>query len=734
MGIKSTDLLPKINAEGVGTTPKSNLRTDTDMFGGRQGKDLADAGKGMMDVSAQLDAYAKKKADAADLTNRLEIDEGLQQLELDLETQSAERIGKDSKGWAKDAAKFTDKAIQKLRSKREFNSPEEAARADTRLKSMSMRFKAQAEMKEVKRTREYNGVMLGKQLEGYVNSGALNWDNDKAMTRGLGQIETTLKEVYENGHLDSSKGKDGKPSAFDVELQEKQSDYIAKGIVGALAEVDPDSLEISVDIYNEGVAGGQLTGDKKNAARKLIMDSGVETAAQELRDDVREFFPGDLKAQIKYIQDWEDGIMETEGLKSLLEINKLDRLPGDLAEKDADKIQKKEDQAAKDVKEGLPNEAQGIVDTAYVEGDITATKKAIDEATKGNQNLRKEAYTQAEAKHKAEGETKKGEQADALKDAQVDAIDDPKQALEAYQAIKGEEGTLTEKTARVNANKKLEAAVKILTIAHLEKEEKQRVAQNKVDDAKRFDDLATRAEGWKNGDPEITSVDKNGLDSREKTYIDKKIDEAKNPHEKRTGDGGKTLTAYSEVAGAGKFKDMTLREVKVAYEMGVTKEEWDYIQKHWVALNEADDKTGTVKKGPSGMAELQRVKNAAEKLGISLAKNSKKFTEFQIEYDNAVRDEKAVSVEHKAKILDWLVKETGKEIQTVKGKYWFDSHEKVRNMDDGDKADLAERLGMKGQEAIDFAESWNNLIGRLRKDGKEINDKNINDQWAKRKK
>ncbi len=175
-----------------------------------------------------------------------------------------------------------------------------------------------------------------------------------------------------------------------------------------MAEVDPDSLEISVDIYNEGVAGGQLTGDKKNAARKLIMDSGVETAAQELRDDVREFFPGDLKAQIKYIQDWEDGIMETEGLKSLLEINKLDRLPGDLAEKDADKIQKKKDQAAKDVKEGLPNEAQGIVDTAYVEGDITATKKAIDGATKGNQNLRKEAYTQAEAKHKAEGETKKG--------------------------------------------------------------------------------------------------------------------------------------------------------------------------------------------------------------------------------------------------------------------------------------------------------------------------------------
>jgi hypothetical protein len=286
MGIKSTDLLPKINAEGVGTTPKSNLRTDTDMFGGRQGKDLADAGKGMMDVSAQLDAYAKKKADAADLTNTLEIDEGLQQLQSDLERQSADRTKGKAKGWADDAAKYTDKAIQKLRGKREFNSPDEAAKADHKLKTMAMRLKAKADVKEIEQTRQYNGEMITKKLEGSVAAGSSDWADEESMLLREKEISGLVRKSYDNDNMVAEKGTEEEPSAFDIDVKQKVSDYYSNAITGALNTMDLGGVEQAAEIFKHVREKGKVKGQQLSDLSAKIRTASIRVIGKDIADKV----------------------------------------------------------------------------------------------------------------------------------------------------------------------------------------------------------------------------------------------------------------------------------------------------------------------------------------------------------------------------------------------------------------------------------------------------------------
>lgn len=169
MGIKGTDLIPdKVQAQNVGTTPKPNLQVDASMFGGESAKNLTNAGKSMMDISDQLFAYADKKAKAADLTNTLEINEGLGGIGFMVEEESKNKTLGGAKGFSDYINKKIDTEIQRIRKGREFNDPESAARADSKLKSMAMRFKAKADVHEIEQTRQYNGIMLSKQVEGII--------------------------------------------------------------------------------------------------------------------------------------------------------------------------------------------------------------------------------------------------------------------------------------------------------------------------------------------------------------------------------------------------------------------------------------------------------------------------------------------------------------------------------------------------------------------------------------
>lgn len=288
MGIKSTDLLPKINAEGVGTTPKSNLQIDADMFGAKQGKDLSNAGKNMMDMSAAVEAYGKKLGEDNDLKNKLEIENELARFDSEVFDGDG-GIYSQELGDAEDSDKYLEQKMKKLSSlqkNRKYFSEDSQVRTDALIESTktAMRGKVTKHKREQRKTHIDN--MLTQRLKGLVAQGSEDWTYSEEMKIKEGRIADTLKKQLENQGYSTEKGVDGEDSMFDTMLKEQISAYYSNAITAALAADDADGLEIAIEVYDEAMLKRKLTGKPIGALAEAISVGGVKIVAQEISDEI----------------------------------------------------------------------------------------------------------------------------------------------------------------------------------------------------------------------------------------------------------------------------------------------------------------------------------------------------------------------------------------------------------------------------------------------------------------
>ena len=731
MGIKSTDLLPKIQATGAGSTKAQTFQTDTGMFGGIQGKQLSKAGADLGNMAESLRKHGEKIGKVEDMQTSLNVETDITQIESDFFDGeggvNTRKLG-DAKGVTEDLRKKIDKWKSKALKDKSWNTDEGRLRNEASVNQSAVRMMAKAQRIENEELYKDVELKLTTRKDSLVAAGFGDYADDGLIDARRGQIFNNTKALLDHLGVSPKSGTKDDPSIFDTEYAKAISEYNGNVIAGALGTGDTDGLEIAVDIYDKAIASGNLVGKDRNSARKSIMDSGMESTAQELRDEVIEAIPGNLKEQIQYIRDWTSGLEETAGMQALLKFHELDRLPDELTQK----IKERDN---KNLADERPNKAQSELDKVFVDDDITATKKAIDKVTVGDEKLRKEMYTQAESRHKAGKQTKEEMEARKIKDNTAAETDDPEEALAASLAAKG--NTLQERRDFIQGRSDITAKVKKLAVAQLVQADKIAKDKKKADDKVRFDELDKRAE---QGD-KLKAADMEGLTVREKKYIRAAVLEAEmirvNPNHDRVGDGGDSWETYTEKSSDfKKWGDVSLEDLKTDYKYNVTGKQWDSILADWkgnrILLGKA--KAPKADKGASGMTQIARVKASFSKTGLDWKKKGKdEYIAYHTEFDRRVRDGDVKDHDGQQKILDTMLKEY---IVYDESNIWggSDSKEFAFDMEPDEVEDMAGDMDLSSADSKEFVENWDGILAKLESDGKTATRKNIIAQWGKRRK
>jgi hypothetical protein len=252
------------------------------------GRVLADAGKGMMDVSAAVEAYGKKLGEDNDLKNKLEIENELARFDSEVFDGDG-GIYSQELGDAEDSDKYLEQKMKKLSSlqkNRKYFSEDSQVRTDALIESTktAMRGKVTKHKREQQKT--HIGNMLTQRLKGLVAQGSEDWTYSEEMKIKEGRIADTLKKQLENQGYSTEKGVDGEDSMFDTMLKEQISAYYSNAITAALAADDADGLEIAIEVYDEAMLKRKLTGKPIGALAEAISVGGVKIVAQEISDEI----------------------------------------------------------------------------------------------------------------------------------------------------------------------------------------------------------------------------------------------------------------------------------------------------------------------------------------------------------------------------------------------------------------------------------------------------------------
>jgi len=285
--------------------------------------------------------------------------------------------------------------------------------------------------------------------------------------------------------------------------------------------------------------------------------------------------------------------------------------------------------------------------------------------------------------------------------------------------------------AKVRSSFSGEDEVAVLKEVKLRFAEKERLRKRAEEE--RFDFVSKKAADP--GSPRLTEVELHDLSEREKKYVkaveQDKILRAADPDYDRKGDGGETWKKWHDDSSDWeKVGKMTRRELEIAYELGVTKKqfeetivrEWRGYQQALGKKAEAEDMSAT---GASGMTELQRVAASFEVSTKLKKKDSPEaFTAFQVEYDERVRQADARKPDEKARILDEMVKE---KIIWDKSDVWLgsDAEQNVSVLTEEQRLTFAKDADIPSSQRQAFSDNLANIVDDLRASKAKISRANI---------
>jgi hypothetical protein len=208
---------------------------------------------------------------------------------------------------------------------------------------------------------------------------------------------------------------------------------------------------------------------------------------------------------------------------------------------------------------------------------------------------------------------------------------------------------------------------------------KQATTFKRMRNDQRFDDLSEKAAS--NGGTEIKQSEMSGLSQREKKYLawvtQEAVDDKFDPDRKRRGDG-KTFGLYlTDVRDESKFGNLSFKDLKLKYEAGVTKEQWDKtIRVAWSAIGRnkhradaaRDEAAAKPKPDPTmGTSDLRRIELGANAADVDM-KDDDEYSAWQREYSRRVDAQRATTaVEYQAIINRMIVERVSEKIITDRG-------------------------------------------------------------------
>jgi len=268
------------------------------------------------------------------------------------------------------------------------------------------------------------------------------------------------------------------------------------------------------------------------------------------------------------------------------------------------------------------------------------------------------------------------------------------------------------------------------TIAALVKNDTIRRSSEASEDKARFDAASEKAVN----NEDLTEADLKGLSATQRRYVEKAKQEAElveaDPDYLRVGDGGKTWEKFViDSASVREFASLTPEEVKGKYEFGVTKHQYEnIILPEYRAALQAVGKGTTEKAGASGMTELQRIANTAQRVGIDKKKDQDKFVAWQTEYDRRVIAEGAVKWADKQKILDQMSIE---KVVYDQSDTWvsFDDEKLFSLLSEDEKMTFAKDADIPEDQREIFVQSLTAITDSLRRQGVPVNRANILTMW-----
>ena len=752
MGIKSPQLLPSIEAQNVGTTPKPNLSTDVDMFGARPGKNLSAAGEGLMLVSQKVSEYAKEKAIDADRNNNLEVREQIAELKAQIELEGADKIGADAKGWAADAAKRIDKGMKKIRGNRKYNFQEAQDNDNHLINTSTIRFKAQEDLKEVARVREHNGVMITKQLDGSKLRATDSWRTEGEMEDLYAQIEDLTRQSFENQRFSTKNGEDGKPSAFEEEVLKNKAEAAINGIAGALSEEedDVDGLEIAGEIFTDAVKKGFLRGKAREAARQNILTTGTTQVATKLAMDIRKAV--DENGEPKYV----GYTAQKNAINEMIESGKVMATRGNLAkemlvtleqEDSREKEQElKNKQTTKSLEEIDAEKGAEKLLTKF-DGLSDVMSKVPINRTKAYELIDKDAKNPAEAKAAKEIVDRKYKESQSTKKDKISEFDDNKKIAsqddesEVRRRMKVGDGTPewpdksdAEKMAYFRADEKVSKDVANEIARVLKEGDDLDKAKEKKEEQVVFENARKKAE---NGQT-VTSSDLKGLDPDKMLKALDSLKKTTHHANRLKADANYqrvTIPAVwekytTESSNLKSWGDVTAQELIDTYKDGLDPTKWDMVLNDWKGNRRALGKdAGKEPRGAEGMTKAIRVKDSFKKTGLDIKANSDQYDYFYRVFDERVRAGEVKTVDGEVEILDKLVKEYivyDKSDSIFSGS---DSKKFVGRMDADDIEDMAGDLDYKGEDKKLFMEKFKPLIERMRELGIDLTRAEIKKQF-----
>jgi hypothetical protein len=479
-----------------------------------------------------------------------------------------------------------------------------------------------------------------------------------------------------------------------TEMHVKVVDFLASEVGGA---------EAAQKYLEDAVAAGKINASSLAAVRNRIKEPKLLRTAQEAGDTAAKKFNlqqpgGAAKAQAWVHQNYEG----EEERAAIAEVN----------------ARISEAQALE--RGQTASTARTAVDAAVTGVDLTtpagrlAAQKKVDGI--------KDAETRAQAQQFLNGEVTRAKAMDELERKQTTAgvlenakkhydLSDPAQAKMAVQVYGG-----------LYAGEQRDDILKaIRTEADAQWQQKRR------EDTVRFDAAVEASLADARAKKPLNNSLLRGLSEKERLYVERKHAEARalaeNPNHLRTGDGGTTWAEFYDVSrDPEKLASYTLAQLKTAFEMGVTDDQWrKTILPTWASISRsvearqyAQDNAEAVH---AGVTRKQRVDNAMVAAGLN-PKQEKQWGAFSTEFDARVRAQDAgKDTDKQQAILDQMVKEKivydkaerigGVALSSDAEKLWY-------MMTAGDKETMAEDMNLSQSDQDKFVSVFDELARQLR--------------------